>query len=212
MVKHLNYLSRYCEKILKMKQIAYFLSFVAIIMFGFTPKKNNTYTVDVEKSSITWIGRKVTGEHTGKIKIASGKLIADAKTLKGGEFLFDMKTITCTDLSGEYRDKLVGHLKSEDFFSVDKYPTAKFELLKIVPIAKNKATITGKLTIKGITQSISFPAVITISDKLVKADAQKVLVDRTLFDIRYGSKSFFNIGDKAIDNDFELNINLIANL
>jgi polyisoprenoid-binding protein YceI len=210
MFKHLFI---YCHIVQKknMKKTALLLGFAASILLGFTAQKNNTYTVDVNQSSITWIGRKVTGEHTGKIKIASGKLIADAKALKGGDFTIDMTTITCTDLTGEYMEKLLGHLKSDDFFSIEKNPVSKFEITNVSKPTKNMATITGNLTIKGITKVISFPAFITIKGKTLKAEAKKVIVDRTQFDIRYGSKSFFNLGDKAIDNDFELSINLLAN-
>ncbi|TAF45112.1 MAG: YceI family protein [Sphingobacteriales bacterium] len=195
-----------------MKKITLILGTVAVALLAFTPQKSNTYTVNVNKSSVTWVGRKVTGEHAGKIKLASGNLIADNKTLKGGNFTIDMTSISCTDLTGEYMEKLLGHLKSDDFFAVEKYPVSTFEITKVTPLGKGTANITGKLSIKGITQTINFPAVITISGKTIVAEAKKVMVDRTNFDIRYGSKSFFNLGDKAIDNDFELNISLVASL
>ncbi len=194
-----------------MKKTALVLGLIATILFGFKAPKNTTYVVDENKSTVTWIGRKVTGEHTGAIKIATGKLITEGKNLKSGNFEMDMATITCTDLTGEYMDKLVGHLKADDFFGVEKFPTSKFEITSVKPISKNIANITGNLTIKGITNSITFPANVSFKGNTLMAEAKKVMVDRTKFDIRYGSKSFFNLGDKAIDNDFELNIKLIAN-
>ncbi len=194
-----------------MKKTALLLSLLTTLLFGFKLDKNTTYAVDINKSAVTWIGRKVTGEHTGGIKIASGKLVATGKTLNGGSFNLDMTSITCTDLTGEYMDKLVGHLKADDFFGVEKFPTSKFEITSVKPLSKTTANITGNLTIKGITNIISFPANISFKGTTLLAEAKKVLIDRTKFDIRYGSKSFFNLGDKAIDNDFELNIMLVAN-
>lgn len=194
-----------------MKKTAMLLSLLTILLFGFKLEKNTTYNVDVNKSSVTWIGRKVTGEHAGGIKIASGKLITEGKNLKSGNFDLDMTSISCTDLTGEYMDKLVGHLKADDFFGVEKFPTSKFEITSVKPLTKTTANITGNLTIKGITSSITFPASTTFKGNTLLAEAKKVLIDRTKFDIRYGSKSFFNLGDKAIDNDFELNIMLVAN-
>lgn len=193
-----------------MKRNALLLGLVIAMLFAFKSEKTTIYTVDINKSMVTWIGRKVTGEHTGKINIASGKLLTKGISLKSGNFDIDMNSMTCTDLSGEYMDKLIGHLKSEDFFSVEKNPISKFEITNVANTGANKANITGNLTIKGITNSITFPASIIIKGNTLTAEAKKVIVDRTKFDIRYGSKSFFNLGDKAIDNDFELNIKLVA--
>jgi polyisoprenoid-binding protein YceI len=193
-----------------MKKKSLLLGLTIAMLFAFKPEKATIYTVDANKSMVTWIGRKVTGEHTGNIKIASGKLITKGALLNDGNFAIDMKSITDNDLTGEYMDKLLSHLKSEDFFSVEKNPITKFEITKVAYISANNANITGNLTIKGITNSITFPATILINGKLLTAEAKKIMVDRTKFDIRYGSKSFFNIGDKAIDNEFELNIKLVA--
>lgn len=193
-----------------MKKTTLILGLITTILFGFKAPKNTTYTVDVNKSTVTWIGRKVTGEHAGGIKIASGKLITEGKNLKSGNFDLDMTSITCTDLTGEYMDKLVGHLKADDFFGVEKFPVSKFEITSVKPLSKTTANITGNLTIKGITNSITFPANVVFKGNTLIAEAKKLLIDRTKFDIRYGSKSFFNLGDKAIDNEFELNIKLVA--
>ena len=113
-------------------------------------------------------------------------------------------------MTGEYMDKLLGHLKSEDFFGVEKNPITKFDITKIDYTTPKNANITGNLTIKGITNSITFPATVSVKGKTFTAEAKQVIIDRTKFDIRYGSKSFFNLGDKAIDNDFELSIKLVA--
>ncbi len=170
-----------------------------------------TFNVDKTKSKVTWIGRKVTGEHTGTINIADGKLTSDGKNILGGSFDIDMNTITCTDLTdADYNAKLVGHLKADDFFGVAKFPKSTFAVTKVTSTGGANYKINGNLTIKGITQAIEFPATITVAGTQVTAKA-KILVDRTKFDIKYGSASFFDsLGDKAISNDFELNVDLVA--
>jgi polyisoprenoid-binding protein YceI len=183
---------------------------ILVTAFAFTGK-NDEYTVNTDQSKLTWVGRKVTGEHTGNISIADGKLVADGKTLKAGSFKIDMASITNQDIEDEsYRQKLLGHLKSDDFFSTDKHAQSTFVITKVTPGAGNQYQIKGNLTIKGITKEIEFPATVQVDEKQVIAKA-KVVVDRTQYDIKYGSGSFFdNLGDKAIDNNFELNVNLVA--
>jgi polyisoprenoid-binding protein YceI len=112
--------------------------------------------------------------------------------------------------------KLTGHLKSDDFFGVDKHPTATFKIVEATPIATQTPggpthTVKGDLTIKGQTQSVSFPATITVAGDKGEANAT-VMVDRTLYGIRYGSGKFFqNLGDKMISDEFELRLKLVAN-
>lgn len=189
------------------------IAIVAIGAFAFTnPKASSVnYAVDTKASTATWLAKKVTGQHTGGINISKGNIISDGKTITGGTFEIDMKTINCTDLTDkEWNDKLIGHLKSDDFFSVDKNPTSKFEITKATLKSGNDYDVTGKLTIKGITNEITFPAMIKMDAKTFVTVA-KIMVNRTKFDIKYGSASFFEgIGDKAINDEFELNINVVA--
>ena len=106
------------------------------------------YTVNTTASNIIWKGYKVTGEHAGNVKIKNGSLDLTDGKLTGGSFEVDMTSISCTDMQGEYGDKLVGHLKSEDFFGVDKYPTAKFVITKAIPVdTKGNYKIVGNMTI-----------------------------------------------------------------
>ena len=108
-------------------------------------------------------------------------------------------------------EKLTGHLKTEDFFSVEKNPTSKFEITKVTAAGTDRINVTGNLTIKGITEAITFPATVKKEGNSLVAVAKNVMVNRAKYDIRYGSKSFFNdIGNKAIDDEFELSINLVA--
>jgi polyisoprenoid-binding protein YceI len=184
----------------------------AVTAFAFkAPTKTINYAIDSKATSATWLAKKVTGEHAGGIKISKGNVMSDGKNLTGGTFEFDMTSITCTDLKEkEWNDKLIGHLNSEDFFNVSKNPTATFELTKSVLKSGNDFELTGKLTIKGITNEITFPAMIKMDAKKLVTIA-KITVNRTKFDIKYGSASFFeSLGDKAISDDFELNINVVA--
>lgn len=193
-----------------MKRNLLLLVGITAILFAFKPIAN-VYKIDASKSKIEWVGRKVTGAHSGIVKLASGSLSTDGKKVNGGNFVIDMTSLTCTDLDASNGAKLVGHLKADDFFSVDKNPTSKFVITKVSSIAADKVNITGDLTIKGITNSIVFPASIKQKGNVLVAVANGVKVDRTKFDIKYGSKSFIaGIGNKAIDDDFELNISLVA--
>jgi polyisoprenoid-binding protein YceI len=182
------------------------LSTAVMLFLAFTkPVKTETFKVDTELSSIDWIGRKVTGQHNGKIKLASGELVMAGNAVKAGSFVMDMTSITSDS------ERLTGHLKTDDFFSVQKNPTSKFVITKVESAGKDRINVTGNLTIKGITEAITFPASVKKQDGSIVAVAKNVLVNRAKFDIRYGSKSFFNdIGDKAIEDDFELGINLVA--
>ena len=162
--------------------------------------------VDASKSTVLWKGKKVLGAHDGNIKIKSGSLDFTGDKLTGGTFVIDMKTINCTDLSGDAKKNLEGHLMSDDFFGVEKFPDAKFTIKKVASRGTDgDFTITGDITIKGKTKEIKFPA------KIGKNSAEaKLVLDRSEFDIRYGSGSFFdNLGDKTIYDEFELDIKLM---
>ena len=185
-------------------------SFVAAFM-AFKPAATETFIIDTQSSSIEWVAGKVGGSHNGLISLASGSLIFDGKNIKSGSFKIDMKSISITDLKGTSNKNLLNHLKSEDFFSVEKYPVSAFEITNVVPAGTDRVNITGNLTIKGITNSISFPASVKKQKNAIVAVAKGVKVDRTKYDIKYRSKSFFgDIGDKAIDDEFELSINLVG--
>lgn len=173
-------------------------------------KKAVAYKVDAAKSVVKWHAKKVTGEHFGTVALANGSLNVDGAKVTGGSFEIDLTTIKCDDVTDAgYNAKLVGHLKSDDFFSVEKNPKAKFVIKKVDGSGAN-INITGDMTIKGITQSITFPATVKADAKGVSANA-KITLDRTKWDIRYGSKKFFDsIGDKAIYDDFEIDLTLAA--
>lgn len=191
------------------------LTALSIFTLGWATLQANT-PIDIEKSVIEWEGKKVTGAHNGTISLQSGEFKIEKGEIKGGEFIIDMNSIVCLDIQNPNGNaKFVGHLKNDDFFSVDKYPTSKIVISKVVKLQENDKDLThnvyGQLTIKGITEEIMFPAKIT-SDKngQLKATAE-FTVDRTKYDIKYGSASFFPaIADKAISNDMYFKVNVVT--
>lgn len=180
------------------------------------PVHVDTYKVDAQNSKVEWFAAKVTGKHNGTIKLASGELHNNHGRF-GGKFVMDMGSIVVSDLTGSSKTKLEGHLKSDDFFSSAKHATSTFEVTSITPLSgveagKPNFTVNGKLTIKGITQDVSFPALIRFNGPSMTASGE-MTIDRTKFDIRYGSKSFFaDIGDKAIFDEFTLKFDIKASL
>ncbi|WKN41511.1 YceI family protein [Tunicatimonas pelagia] len=189
------------------------LTVLAVVASAFTlPEKEAvTYTVDVQQSEVTWKGEKVTGNHVGTIQLQQGSLALEDGKLIGGNFTIDMSTLSNTDLEGEQKGKLEGHLKSDDFFGVATHPTATLTITKVKPQANNTYQVTGKLTIKDKTNQIQFPATVTTEGSQVTANAS-IAVDRSEYDVRYGSDSFFdNLGDKVIYDDFHLEVSLVAN-
>ena len=167
----------------------------------------DTLQVDLENSQIKWIGRKVTGEHAGTLNLSEGWVVMEKNTVLGGKFVFDMASITNTDIeSPEWKQKLEDHLKSEDFFHVDSFPYAVLEIngsqLLIVENAKKSLQILADLTIRGKTHEIKFPFDITRSENILTGEGS-VDIDRTLYNIQYKSGKFFeNLGDKLIYDDF----------
>ncbi len=177
---------------------------VALIMvMGLSNAQNKQ--VDVKLSKVTWIGKKVTGEHTGGISFKSASLEMKDKKLVGGVFVIDMTSITCTDLENQdYNAKLVNHLKSDDFFGVQKYPESKLVLTKVTH-TDNGYNVVGDLTIKAATHPISFDVT-----QMGNTFEGKLVVDRAKYDVRYGSGKFFeNLGDKMIYDEFELKFKVI---
>ena len=182
---------------------------------GKNPAKDANLVVDPAKSVITWNAKKVGGEHTGNVKLAKGTLEVKSNKLTGGTFTMDMTTITDTDITNEGMNaKLTGHLKSEDFFSVEKNPTSTFTITKVEPIAKAKAgeanyKITGDLTIKGTTNAVTFPATVTLTGNSAQATA-KIEIDRTKYDIKYRAAIIGTAADKIIDDVFTIDLKLVA--
>lgn len=181
---------------------------IAGLSFTIAPE---TYKVDAAASKVEWKAYKVTGQHFGTVNLKSGSLAFTNGALSGGSFEMDMTSIKVTDIEGEWAGKLEGHLKSEDFFSVEKHPTASFVITKVASRGTPGAyRVTGNLTIKGISKEIKFDATVTTEGN--KANAQTAFkVDRTNYDIQYRSGNFFeNLGDKTIYDEFDMNVTLVA--
>lgn len=215
-----------------MKKTLIFASLASVLVFGaFTNNKNITvateapapgttevvalakakaYTVATDKSELKWNAKKVTGEHYGTINLREGQLLVNGSKPVGGSFTIDMPSLICSD-----NGRVGAHLKNDDFFSVDKHPVATFKITSLKPIANAAAgnpnyTVEGDLTIKGITKPVVFPALISVKNGVATAKGD-VAVDRTKYDIRYRSSSFFeNLGDKAIYDEFTVSLNIVA--
>jgi polyisoprenoid-binding protein YceI len=170
------------------------------------------FKVDVKASTFNWLGKKVTGEHNGTIGIQSGSLVVNGGKLQGGEFTIDMKTIKCLDLTDAgYNAKLVGHLTTADFFDVANFPLAKLNIKKATLKSSSNYDLSGELTINGVTQPITFPAVVSVDPKGTITATAKFEVDRTKFGSKFGSKSFFeSIGDKMIYDKFQVDVKINA--
>jgi len=187
-----------------------FLASTMAVIFGFTatatePKVGEKKEVKTEESTVTWKAYKVTGSHTGTVNLKEGSLMFDEGKLTGGDFTVDMTTLVNSDLEGEYKGKLEGHLKSDDFFGVATHPTASLIFTKVESSGKNSYEVIGDLTIKGITKAVTFDVSIYGS----KA-AATLKIDRAQYDVRYGSGSFFdNLGDKTIYDEFDLVVDLV---
>ncbi len=183
----------------KLKSIA--LAFVA---FATLTVSAQTKKIDASKSTIEWVGKKVTGQHNGTVNFKDGAVVLKGNKLAGGSFTVDMTSLTATDLSGEYQGKLNGHLKADDFFGTDKFPTATLVFKKIGTKSTNVYNVTADLTIKGITQPVTFD--ITLSGNTATTSFN---VDRTKYGIKFKSANYFeNLGDKAIYDEFELKVAL----
>ncbi len=175
------------------------------------PKSQNAATlkVDAKESTFKWTGKKVTGEHWGYVKFNDGTVTVDGKKLTGGTFTMDMTSISVQDMQGEYQQKLEGHLKSDDFFSTEKFTTSTLKIKSLTAIAGAKAgsnnnNVVADLTIKGITKEITFPAQIIVAKDKVIANAE-FAVDRTLFDVKYKG-----MADNLIDDTFKVNVRVVA--
>lgn len=163
------------------------------------------YQVDVNRSKLDWDAKKVVGGHVGVINLKDGAVKVDGGKLTGGSFVIDMTSLVCTDT-----ERVTAHLKNEDFFDVEKFPYATFVITNVNNANASAPIITGKLTIKGITKDISFPATVSASGDTFSAQAT-TKVNRLDYDIRFRSSSFFaDLGNRAIEDEFTLNINLVA--
>ncbi|HET8810689.1 MAG TPA: YceI family protein [Flavobacteriaceae bacterium] len=177
------------------------LATVILSALSFTSLETIKKKIDIKESTVNWVGKKVTGQHSGTIQLKSGHFLMEDGKLIGGEFTIDMNTIAVTDLSGEYQTKLEGHLKSDDFFGVETFPTSKL-VITSAEKTSDGYKINADLTIKEITNPIEFD--LKMVENTASASFQ---IDRAKYNVRYGSGSFFdNLGDNMIYDNFDVEV------
>lgn len=182
-----------------------FLLIGIILMAAVSVNGQARLTADTEKSTLSWLGEKVTGQHTGSVKLKSGLINLQDNTIASGEFLIDMTTVK--DKDGNAR--LETHLKSDDFFSSEKFPVSRLTITGSESLENGSALVRGDLTIKGITNPIEFRAAVQKKDDGLWFFAN-IVVDRSKYNVRYGSGSFFaNLGDRTIYDEFKLKVVLL---
>ncbi|RKS45082.1 polyisoprenoid-binding protein YceI [Gillisia mitskevichiae] len=175
-----------------------------------------SFEVDTTSSVINWQGEKPTGTHTGTIKLTEGTFKANDSVIESGTFVIDMNSINVTDLEGDDKLNLEKHLKGTvegkegDFYNVTKYPTGTFEVTG-VSVKDGKTMLQGNLTLKDVTKNVEFPVTININEDTLELTSEKFNIDRTKWNVNYGSKSVFDgLGDKFINDEIELMIEVKA--
>jgi polyisoprenoid-binding protein YceI len=187
-----------------MKKVLFILT--VIVLFPVLASAQTKLTADTQKTKLNWLGEKVLGQHTGTIDLKDGWLTLSNNQIVAGEFSIDMTSLK----DSEGNQMLEKHLKSDDFFGVEKFPVARLVLTGSDSFEKGSATVKGKLTIKDITNPIEFKALLQKKDDGNWFFAN-IVIDRTKFNIRFGSGSFFdNLGDKAIYDEFKVKVNLLV--
>lgn len=209
---------------MKKNKLTMLLSVFVLISLGYTcigqenGMKDKKYQVDLKQSILKWKGKKLVGySHDGILKLSKAELVLKGSTVKKGFVEIDMHSlIDHQAMKNPKEADLTDHLKSEDFFHVEKYPTSTIKITGAQPIKNNPDAgdrnyiLTGNLTIKGITKKIGFPASIVAKGGLLEMKAT-IVFDRSKWNIRYGSGSFFdNLGDEMISDDIEVEVLIIA--
>lgn len=175
---------------------------VLLVLFTIIILSAQVKSINTSKSKITWIGKKVTGEHRGIIKLKEGNLIFKNKKVSGGSFIADMTTLSNTDQFGKDKEQLEGHLKSGDFFDVANFKTSKLIIKSVSSVKPNSYAVLADLIIKGKTNPVKFDMITK-----GKTATAKLIIDRTKYGVQYGSGRFFDdLGDRTINDEFELNV------
>lgn len=187
-----------------MHKLLFILTAVVLMAFA---ADSVTYKADTRGTNIHWYGKKTTGQHDGEVTLKSGTLQLEKQKPVKAEFVIDMSSITCTDIADPKSNlDFVNHLKDKDFFNTAEFPEAVLKVKKFTVIEKAEKdepnyTLTADLTIKGITNEISFPAKLDITKELISANAN-ITIDRTKWNVVYKSKTVFStLGDKFIYDD-----------
>jgi polyisoprenoid-binding protein YceI len=172
-------------------------------------------------SKVHWRGVKPTGEHDGTVQVTDGQVQVADGMITGGKVTIDLNSIVNHDLEGDMNARLVGHLKSEDFFHTAEYPEATFELVSLKPVEADAPEggvapnyeITGNLTMRGETKSITIPAAISVTDSEVSVETNEFAIDRTLWGVNFKSKKIFaELKDDFINDmiNLKFDVNFVA--
>ena len=188
---------------------------LAFAAFTLAPFATDTYKVDAAASKVNWEGSKPTGKHNGTINITEGNVVIEKGAITGGSFTFDMNSIDSKDLTGEYKGKLEGHLKSADFFDVAKFPKGTFVIksVKKAPksVGKDAFIITGDLTLRDVTKPVSFGATVTMKNGRLVADAKSFKIDRKNWGVTFHSGTIAaTLKDQVIYDEMSIGIHLEA--
>lgn len=178
------------------------------------------FPVDIASSNIEWEGAKPTGSHTGTISLSDGEVVVSGGKVTGGSFTIDMNSINVTDLEGDSKAGLEGHLKGlaegkeDHFFNTPEFPTGKFEITKVTNLDQDEEAthlVYGNLTLKGVSKEVGFKSNIEVTPNSVSVTTPPFIIDRTLWGVNYGSKTIFSdLGDKFVNDEIGLTINLNA--
>ena len=175
------------------------------------------YTADLAASTISWKGSKTIGNdsHTGTLSLSSGKFAVDNGSITGGEFTIDMNSIVVTDETpDEYKQKLIGHLSTGDFFETEKYPTATFTITGVDALEDDSTythSISGNLQMKDAENNVTFKANIINENGVVKATSQDFSINRMLWNVEYKNSTMSVAKEEMLKDAIELQISLVAN-
>lgn len=184
---------------------------ILVVSINISFAADNYNKIKADETYANWTGKKVGGQHNGTINISDANLVFNGDKLTGGSAKVDLNSIVCLDLDAEeWNKKLVGHLKSDDFFDVKNHPSAKFKIKSAKKVSNYKYEITADVTIRGTTHENKFTAeIVKLNDKVVAS--AYVTVDRAKYGMKFNSGSFFeNLGDKLVYDDFYLDIKLVV--
>ena len=199
-----------------MKRLIYVLTVLSIVLFtsnyAIGGEGSNEFKVNTNESKINWLGTKPGGEHNGIVSITDGTLDLKNGELVGGNFTIDLNSIVNLDIESEtWNEKLVDHLKSEDFFYVEKHPAGMFTITDVEKISEGEYRLTGNLELRGVTKTIRFNSSVEIENDVLKASTPQLILDRTEWNIKAMSKSVFtDLKDRYVDDEMQIKINLVA--
>ena len=191
-----------------MKKLSKTILFYSLLLFAFTVGNAQESSINLESSNIRWYGEQITGkEHFGDLKFKAGNIIIKDNNVVSGEFIVDMTSMSVEDLSGGMKEKLEGHLSSDDFFSIKNFTESKLVITENTGVTDDVQSLNGTLTIKDIEHPIAFT--MSLAGGAAKSD---LIFDRSKYNVKFRSGNFFeNLGDKLILDDIKLEVSLVMN-